>query len=233
MVFSIRHQIKLNWTGPVFLVALPAIANQIFQTQNAVYRPLSWGPVMAALVIIYGGMLHYVTIGIPGVPYLKDMALPVAWAQMGEAVEEIENAVESENGNEPLVVGMDKYFIASGLAFYRHSPVKNVMEGVEHTTSRNLLGKDALMYDYWHFSELQIGRTAIMVSFRPKDLSEDKIAPYFQYLDPLREVALLKHGVEAGRFYYRIGRGYLGDKRYPKRTELPRTANDRLMEDMG
>ena len=150
VVFSIRHQVKLNWTGPVFLVALPAIANQIFQTRNAVYKHLSWGPVMAALMIIYGGMLHYVTIGIPGVPYLKDMALPVAWAQMGKAVEEIENAVESGTGQEPLVVGMDKYFIASSLAFYRHSPVRNLLEGVEHTTSRNLVGKDALMYDYWH-----------------------------------------------------------------------------------
>ena len=72
-----------------------------------------------------------------------------------------------------------------------------------------------------------------MVSFRSKHLSDNKVASYFQYLGPLREVGLRKDGIAAGSFFYRIGRGYLGDKSDPKGTELPRTANDRLMEDMG
>jgi dolichol-phosphate mannosyltransferase len=150
-----------------------------------------------ALVIICGGMPHYLSIGVPGVPYPEDTNLPVAWEQMGDAVERIEKRVEFGSRRDPLVVGMDKYFIASGLAFYRHDPVEQVTQRINNTTSRNLIGKNALMYDYWHPYDGQIGGRAIMVRFRPKDLSDTRIAPYFEYLGSLHAVGLRKDGIAA------------------------------------
>jgi hypothetical protein len=108
-----------------------------------------------------------------------------------------------------------------------------VTEGVGHATSRNLVGQNVLMYGYLHLSDRQTGRTAINVSVRSEDLSDGRIAPYFKYPGPLREVALRRDGIAAARFFYRIGRRYLGDKLYAWRTELPRTETDWQIEDIG
>jgi hypothetical protein len=38
VLFSIRHQVEANWGGPVFLVALPGIAQQIIQTRCTSFK---------------------------------------------------------------------------------------------------------------------------------------------------------------------------------------------------
>ncbi len=218
VLFSINHQPKLNWTGPVWLTILPFLAVQL-----SPYKGLSklrigqrlWTPTLVTLVLFYGGMLHYMTIGLPGVPYLKNWAIPLAWKEMGEKVEQIEDDLEVKIGEEPLIVGMDKYFIASQLAFYRRHPEGYVREGIEHTCSRNLFGREGLMYEWWFPDDRQVGRTLILVSIKSDQLSKNRISRMVQSTESLQEVEVAKDGIPAGRFFYRIAYGYLGERRNP------------------
>lgn len=219
VLFSIRHQPKLNWTGPIWLAILPVLARQFspagglptFRLNTFTQR--LWVLMFAAMMVIYGGILHYAGIGLPGVPYRMNTVHPVAWEEMGEKVEQIEDEIEAKTGEEPLVVGMDKYFIASEMAFYRRDRMKDVHEGIEHTCSRNLFGRDGLMYEWWFPGDGQVGRTLVLVSTDTDNLSDDKIAKRVRHLSSVQEVGIMKNGAPAGRFFYRIGYGYLGERR--------------------
>ncbi len=75
------------------------------------------------------------SLGIPGMSFRKDSPNPVAWKEMAKSVAEIKTP------SKPLIVGMDKYMIASELAFY--------LKDVENVSSSNLFGSDGLMYGFW------------------------------------------------------------------------------------
>jgi dolichol-phosphate mannosyltransferase len=133
--------------------------------------------------------------------------LPIAWRAFADAAEEIADRVEVVTGHQPLLVGMDTYFLASELAFYRHD-----RDSVENTTSRGLFRSgglsSGLMYDYWPSGQQQNGRTVIMFDFEPEGVSDNSISTWFQELGPVRERIVYKAGAPAGRFYYRVGRGF-------------------------
>jgi dolichol-phosphate mannosyltransferase len=219
VLFSIRHQPKLNWTGPIWLAILPVLAKQISPVGGLptfrlkAFTQRLWVLMFAAMMVIYGGILHYASIGLPGVPYRTNTVHPVAWEEMGEKVEQIEDEIEAKTGEEPLVVGMDKYFIASEMAFYRRDRMEGVHEGIEHTCSRNLFGRDGLMYAWWFPDDAQVSRTLVLVSTNTDNLSDDGIAKHVRHLSPVQEVGITKNGAPAGRFFYRIGYGYLGERR--------------------
>jgi dolichol-phosphate mannosyltransferase len=148
-------------------------------------------------------------LGLPGVPYPHSLrVLPIAWRAFGDAAGEIADRVEVETGHQPLLVGMDTYFLASELAFYRHG---RDHDSVENTTSRGLFrsgGSGGLMYDYWPSGQQQNGRTVIMFDFEPEGVSDNSISMWFQELGPVKERIVYKAGAPAGRFYYRVGRGF-------------------------
>jgi dolichol-phosphate mannosyltransferase len=169
-------------------------------------------PMLVVLAVIYGGVLHYVSIGLPGVPYPKNTVSSVAWREMGNKVEQIENMVEGETGEKPLIVGMDKYFIASELAFYRGFSKQGVSEGSEDTCSIDLFKEDGLMYGWWFPWKRQIGKTCIVVSIKPGKLSDNRLAGYFDFLGPMQEVCVTKDNIPAGCFFYRIAKRYIRKK---------------------
>ena len=208
--FSLFHEAKLNWTGPLWLAILPTVASAITaRTQQAAERPSvlrrAWHPTIVTVLILYGVTLHYLTLGLPGVGYSSNLsALPVAWREFGRLAAIIEQEVESVTGEEPLRVGLDKYFLSSQMAFY--DPIDN--DGAANTAGRGLFGRDSLMYDRWFPAHLQRGRTVILFSLNAEDLSGAQVASQFAYLDAVREQAVFKRSVRVGQFYYRVGYDY-------------------------
>jgi len=216
VLFSIKHQPKLNWTCPVWLAIMPALAKYSLPGESftrfrreTLWQRLSM-PMLVVLAVIYGGVLHYVSIGLPGVPYPKNTVSSVAWREMGDKVEQIENIVEGETGEKPLIVGMDKYFITSELAFYRGFSKQGVNEGPKDTCSINLFKEEGLMYGWWFPWERQIGKTCIIVSINPEKISDDHLARYFHSLGSMQEVCVTKDNIPAGCFFYRIAKKYTG-----------------------
>lgn len=214
-LFSIKHQPKLNWTSPVWLAIIPVLAKYSLPDvsftrfrRETLWQRLST-PMIVVLAFIYGAFLHYISIGLPGVPYPKHTVSSVAWREMGDKVEQIEDIIKAESGEKPLVVGMDRYFIASELAFYRGFSKEGESEGYKGTCSINLFEEEGLMYGWWFPWKHQIGKTCIIVSIKAEKLFDDHLARYFDSLGPIQEVCVTKDHIPAGCFSYRIAKRYI------------------------
>ncbi len=213
VLFSLRHSPKLNWTGPLWLAVIPMLAWELVPSRGVIANAAEqfgrrlWAPTVVVTLILFGGFLHYLALGLPGVVgYDHNMTLPVAWEEMGRLVEDLEHTTEEMTGQEPLVVGMDKYYIASQMAFYRRDAL-NPQEGVVNTTS-NLFYGNGLMYEYWFPSREQNGRTLILVSFDAKALEYKVVAARVRSLGPIQEQSITKNGRTVGHFFYRLAYGY-------------------------
>jgi dolichol-phosphate mannosyltransferase len=208
VAFSLFHQVKLNWTGPLWLAVVPALAAAIVagtraHALNFIVR--AWLPTVATMLVLYGAGLHYLTLGLPGVGYANPETLPpVAWREFGRQAALIEQQVESIVDDEPLRVGLDRYFLSSEMAFY--DPVDR--DGAFNTAGRHLFGQDSLMYNYWFPRDRQRGRTVILFTLHEDDLSSPSVTAQFSHLDPVQKQVLYKKGKHAGEFYYRVGYDY-------------------------
>jgi dolichol-phosphate mannosyltransferase len=219
--FSLRHPPNINWTGPLWLAMIPVMARRLTpvpgggQGWTPAWGQNLWAPMLVIVLLAYGAVFHYLAIGLPGVPYRQDKVQPVAWKQLGRDVRTIESEVEARTGQKPLVVGMDKYNIASELAFYRRLEDEGTASAVGNTASRNLFGGGALMYEIWSPPEEYIGRSLILISFDPQSLSEEALAERVGNTGEVIVRTVEKLGVPAGRYYYRVVDGYRGDASSP------------------
>ncbi len=208
VLFSLRHEVRLSWTGPIWLAALPAVARWISmpaavtRSGNGTLMRQLWPLTLSVTVLLFGGFLHYLAIGLPGVGIDDDMDLPVAWEEIGRDVELVEEQVGMDLGVEPLVVGMDKYAWASELAFYR----RHGREGVEQTSSRHHFGGSGLMYGFWFPPQEHAGRTLLLISLDRMNLERQNI-PRWARLGPIEERRVHQHGRPV-RYFYRIAHDY-------------------------
>nr|WP_200991910.1 glycosyltransferase family 39 protein [Rhizobium rhizogenes]QCL10605.1 dolichyl-phosphate-mannose-mannosyltransferase family protein [Rhizobium rhizogenes] len=207
VVFSLFHENKPNWTGPLWLAILPFVASTFVGALGG--RQLSgsrlrraWMPTIGIAMAVYAALFHYVVLGFPGVGYINNIrTLPVAWSEFGQAVGSIEAAVAKESTAPVVLIGTDKYFLASEMAFYARQP-----QGVrDNSVGQSAIGGSSLMYDIWHPAETVRGSTAVLVSVKRSELQQDDIPQYFSRLTDIQEQAVRKHGAVVGSFYYRIG----------------------------
>ena len=212
-VFSLRHEVKLDWTGTLWLAAMPAIAWALVSAHAAVGGRLrawaiaAWPPTLVLLILIYGAAFHYLVLGLPGVGYSEHIELvPVGWRSLGDQVAAIDADVRRRTGVEPLIVGMDRYAIASQLAFY--SPDRS--DSVARTSSDHLFGGMGLMYARWFPVQSQVGRTLLLVGFKPEDLEGKGIEARAARWGPLQEGVLARDGRTIRRYYYRLAYDYQG-----------------------
>lgn len=217
MIFSLARQTKLSWTGPLWLVLLPFIAYQMvpgnFPDSRRILRSVqrAWPATIVLMMLLYGTALHYFTIGLPGLPYPQNLSL-LGWNDLGRQIEHIEDEVERQTGREPVVVGLDLYKTASGLAFYRTQTLAltgNIdNEGVQKTTGRNLFGKNSLMYNFWFLNENFQGATMIVVSDSSARLMDPQLRAHFMKAGKIEELAIQKNGQKVGQYFYAVFEGY-------------------------
>ena len=205
--FSLFHTVKLNWTGPVWLALLPMISFMaVAATDNAgkfgrIFQGL-WVPTVASTLVIYGLGLHYLVLGLPMAGYVGTIrTLPVAWRELGTAVGLVQQSVEEATGAQVLLIGMDKYFLASEVAFYN----RRDGNGVDSSVGSGAVGKNSLMYDYWFKPEDLRGKTAVLFSLKRHELEQEGLAERFSRLTEIQQQEITKHGVNIGSFYYRTG----------------------------
>jgi dolichol-phosphate mannosyltransferase len=209
-LFSLRHEVKLDWTGAPWIAALPVIAAGMIST-DAGLRGLqawvraAWNPTFAIVLLIYGAGLHYLVLGLPGLGYSNHPELvPVGWRELSSRVAAAATASHGHNGNDPLIVGMDRYAIASELAFYG---VERTNVAVE-TSSSHLFGGLGLMYERWTPPALQEGRTLLLVAWDPKDLAGINIGSHCESLGPIEDGILTRDGQIVRHYYHRLAYNY-------------------------
>jgi dolichol-phosphate mannosyltransferase len=212
-VFSLRHEVKLDWTGAPWVAAVPALAYGIVHSAQAVQTGVrawiraAWAPTLAVLVLFYAAGLYYLALGIPGVGYSKHSELiPVGWQEFGARIRQLADDSERASGKAPLIVGMDRYAIASELAFYAPDRAKSVSE----TTSAHLFGQVGLMYERWFPVNRQEGRTLLLVAWDRGDLASGRVAASVERLDPIEEGVIVRDDQVIRHYYYRLAHGYRG-----------------------
>jgi dolichol-phosphate mannosyltransferase len=221
MVFSLQHSVKLNWTGPLWLAALPAIAAAILaivkqSTRFDIVARRLWTPGIASILVIYGLGLNYLVFGLPGLGYVAKV--PVAWREFGIEAGTIARDVEQATGERPVLVGLDTYHITSQLAFYS----ENAGEGAKDAVGRGILGQDqSLMYDFWFHPESIKGRPVILFALKRSQINDPKFAAQFRSLGAPIEQVITKKGRPAGSFYYRVGYEFQGGDSSPAALENP------------
>ena len=209
IIHSLQDNPKLNWTGPVWLSSLPLLALTMTTLPGVMTSRITrmgqalWKPTAVGLLLLTGGAFYATAIGPPLIPRLNKMSLPVAWREMSEYIESVELNVISDTEEEPLIVGLDDYFITAEYAFYDPAGDRG-----RDTAGLNLFGMQGLMWDYWCTPASVAGRTVIIVDFNKDSLTARRIERRFWQLGPIQSLEILKNGHVAGKFYYRICHGY-------------------------
>lgn len=204
IVFSLFHGVKMNWTGPVWLALVPAMANVIARVVRNGSTPrlanaLNAGTAISMLLSAL--FLHYLALGFPFIGYSGTLrGLPVAWEEFGSGAQQIKSNVEAETGYSPLLVGMDTYNIASELGFYTEDRA-----ALDNITSQNLFGKNGLMFGVWASGSSSERRVVIMYGLKESNMSPDGLANWFDSIGPVRTQVVQKNDAVAGQFFYRIG----------------------------
>jgi dolichol-phosphate mannosyltransferase len=224
LFFSLSKSVKLNWTGPLWLALIPFIAHYMAPETGVSYQRLfrwvhrAWPATIAVSLMVYGASLHYLSLGIPGLPYPANFPL-VGCRDLGQQIEKIENDIESATGVAPLVVGMDKYRIASLLAFYRPeiTPLDKSVpkESIMGTAGCDLFGGNSLMYQYWFPGKIDENRAMILVSTKRSHLEGNNILSRVRERGDIKELIVHKNGKPVGHYFYVITKGYSDSRRLP------------------
>jgi len=208
VVFSLRHDVKIDWTGALWLAVVPVLATSVVSFGSSAitgargWAYSAWGPTAVILLLLYGVGLYYLALWLPGVGYGSHPELvPVGWRELGRQVNALAKGVRARTGQEPIIVGMDRYELASQLSFYMPPGTR------PRITSRNLFGQNGLMYGRWASSLPAGDRPLVLIAWDPHDISDELTVGYVKSLEPPQEGTLTRGGTVIRNFRYRIARG--------------------------
>lgn len=215
---SLFRASKLNWTGPCWLALVPLMALLLTSKPGAASTRLmawcyrAWMPTLVIFLLFYGASLHWLSLGLPGAGYPKNMHL-IGWRALGGEMENLVTRLEQETGDDILVVGMDRNKIASGLAFYRTQYIESNNLKTSHvpafqTASEHLFASVGLMYEFWFPLAQQHGKSMLLVSNDRANLQTDRVLERVKTAGEISEVIVSKNGQPSGRYYYRLVKGY-------------------------
>ncbi len=213
VAFSLRHEVKLDWTGAPWTAAVPAMAFGIVYSGQSLAGSLrawirnTWTPTVVILLLFYGAGLYYLAIGIPGLGYNKHVELiPVGWSEFGSQIHKIADDISKSEGTDPLIIGMDRYAIASELAFYGPNRDRSVGE----SSAAHLFGQVGLMYERWFPPAAQRGRTLLLVAWDREELAATRVAASVERMGPISEGVMRRDNHIIRHYYYRVAYGYQG-----------------------
>ena len=212
--YSLSHSMSahLFWNGPVWLAALPTMAWLMVwsKDQHPILARLQavWKPTIVVTVLLYAVSLHYLVLGLPGAPYATVLAENYFWRDASKVIEQVEDDVRESTGQDPITIGMDKFSVASSLAFYDRDG------GSANIRSQNMFGDEGVMYGLWFPSQLPLNQPIILVGRNPYDLEHDRngiaLDKILFQLGPIQHKEIMRDGKLFRHVYYRVAQGYLG-----------------------
>lgn len=216
--YSMFSPVKFHWAIAVWLGILPLIAATVLPRSESAERPFLrllnrfWGPALVFKAIVFGLVLHYIALGLPGVPWSDGRLGYLGWKEMAEAVHELEQQVEADTGMRPLIAGMAKWSVAAALTFHDADGRR------DNITSRNLVGMRGSQWEYWFDPETDPSRPVILVNHSPKLIDESWLEQALVGLGPLMTRPVYREGRHIQTLYYRIAEGFRPEQvRYPDR----------------
>ncbi len=192
--YSTQSLVKPNWTLPGYLSLLlavyPCYRHFRFKTTGRV-RTIGQAVIFVSLYglpFMFVIALYHNYAGLPYVPLNKWVS---GWEELGRIVKTEKRTFETEAGKPVFLLGMDKYYIASELAFYT--------DNVQDTYARNIIGKQAMAYEYWDKVDPR-GHNALAVHRKIPELGILK--RYFTRVDEnIRRIPIKRQGRIVQHFY--------------------------------
>lgn len=211
LVYGLFTVIKFHWTLPAWIAMLPMVMvglmRHAWPGQGALNRfhgrlMAAWLPSILALVICYGLLLHYFTLGLPGLKTSDFDSGYLGWEETAATVADIEAELAARTGRAPLLAGTSKWAVSAALAF--HHP-----EGRhEHITAQNIVGMSGSMWEFWFDPDTDPNRPVILVNYSPKLIDEEWLELALIELGPLERREIQRDGRTVRYLYYRIASGF-------------------------
>ena len=213
--------IKFHWTLPPWIALLPlmmsALAWPIWPDRQPVSRfhallVKSWPPSVIALVLAYGLLLHYLTLGLPGLKTTDFGSGYLGWPEVAVELAEMEQRLADQTGQTPLLAATSKWGGAAALAFHyperRHNQI----------TAQNLIGMSGSMWEHWFDRGTDPNRPVILFNTSSKLIDEQWLEYAVRGLGPLQRTAVKRDDEVIQTLYFRIAEGFRPEQvRYPDR----------------
>jgi dolichol-phosphate mannosyltransferase len=215
-VHSLFRMSKLNWTAPIWLGAFPFLAlicdpiGRQAREQGGGRRmfPRLWPATTAVLLVSYAALLHYLTIGIPGLPYPQN-SLDIGKRSLARQVHAILEDYRSNTGRRPVVVCWDAERMPSWVAYYlarqarAHSPA-GMADAVENTSGAHLFGADTKMFCLWHPLNRFRDRPVMLIGERRWKLEYPPVLSRARPLSDVRALTAAQTGKPSRTYFYRF-----------------------------
>ncbi|MDT8450417.1 MAG: glycosyltransferase family 39 protein [Wenzhouxiangellaceae bacterium] len=219
LLFGLGTEIKHHWLVPAWLGLLPLIAATVRPPDGVggsrLLRVLQrlWKPLLPLSLIALGLALHYISLGLPGIPWQPNRLGYMGWPEIAREVHRLERELEAETGRRPIIAGMAKWNIPAALSFH------DVDGRRGNITGRNLVGMSGSQWEMWFDPATDPGRPVLLVSHERKLIDEAWLEDAVAGLGPLRQIPVYRNGMVIQRLFYRIGDGFHPEQlRYPGHT---------------
>lgn len=217
MVFGAMTPTKFHWIVPVWLAVLPMLAATIhapgrLDEMPRLLRALrpAWRPVLPLSLIAVGAGMHYVALGLPGVPWQEHRLGYLGWPEIAVEVAELERELEAATGKPPVVAGLAKWGTAAALTFH------DADDRADNITARNLVGMGGSQWERWFDPDTDPTRPVLLVSHETKVISKPWLDQALIGLGPLQARTVHRNGKPIQRMYWRIADGFRPEQlRYP------------------
>ena len=204
LFYSTRSLVKANWTLPgyisLLIAAYPCYRCLRFNSGTrmklmARYFLVTW---FYALPIIYIVAVYHLTVTIP---HIAAHHFTTGWRELGRVVAREATAFEAEGGKKVFLLGMDTHYVAAALSFYT--------DDTHQVSSRDLVGRRALAFEYWTPKIDPVGLNALAVDVNPPELAS--LRKYFARVDDhVKQIPVIKGGRIVKHFYVIKCFDYLG-----------------------
>ncbi len=214
LTMSLSKEVKLNWTSPIWLALLPFLgfttASVYEKFCSSCFRVMQklWRITIAVLTCAFAVGLHYVTLGLPGVPPPPGPFL-IGWHELARDVEQLVEALERSSGKRIIAVGMDHYQITSGLAYYRtevktRNKTEQGAKPIDETTGWQVFGFNARMYSYWSDPATYQGADFLAIASQKSRLESTFFRTDVDFKTDIQPLDATKDGQVVRQFYYRL-----------------------------
>ncbi len=211
LVYGLFTVIKFHWTLPAWIALLPMVlvglVRNIWPGQVALSRlhgrlMSAWIPSILVLVMLYGMLLHYLTLGLPGLQARDFDSGYLGWQETAIEVARIEREVAQRTGQDPIVAGTSKWAVSAAIAF--HHPAGRH----DHITAQNIIGMSGSMWEFWFDEHSDPNRPVILVNYSSKLIDEDWLELALVGLGPLQQRDIMRDGEVIRTLYYRVAAGF-------------------------
>ncbi len=205
---SFKTEIRVNWTAPAFLSLLPgagAIALDGVYSADAP-RAKRWriGAGVAIVLSVVAIILGHTSLAW-GFPKCFAYTRTGGWRAVARQVEGARQELARQTGQQPFVLGMDKYNIASELGFYLRQP--------EECVNIYAIGARGLGFRYWTDLRRFEGRPAVAVLSKLREDAMDELRRHFDHLDEPVSFHWRGRGAQSRELYLVHCRGYRAEEK--------------------